>query len=356
MRKLFLLLLLVVFTSGCVRQMIVDDVSLLNGIGYDKEGENIRVTTLVPEYQPDKTTKNETYTTVGKLETNTIKEANNQAPKPFASGTLEIVVIQKELAKEGTFGLLDQVRRHPEIGSRVYLMIADKSAREILETEHSPLSTAAVISGVIEHNIEFGMLPKTNLHIFRTVNTDIGIDPILPIVSKNGDKIVLKGIALFKDDRYLSMIEDQEDTFVFKLLLEKTDLRDSLTLHLNKAGGFVRIEEYKSKRKYMIDHPMTSPEITVNIKVKAYITEYSKGEITPKIKTKIQKEIAEEIERKAQILINRFQEQQIDPLGIGLEVRTRTRKWNEKKWDDLYPQADIKAKADVEIIHYGVYE
>lgn len=355
MKKL-LVLLLVIILSGCVRQMIVDDVNLLNGIGFDKEGHDIRVTTLVPQYQPNKETKNETYSHVGKLETNTTKAANNQTAKPFAHGTLEVVLIQKELAKEGIFELLDQVRRHPEIGSRVYLLIADHSARDILETDHSPIPTATIISELIEHNTKFGMLPKTNLHIFRSTHTNEGIDPILPVITIMDNKITLKGIALFQDDHYNSMIEDQEETFVFKLLLEKTDLRDSLTLHLKDESAIVRIEEFNSKRNFSIKKAMSSPEITIDIKLKAYVTEYSKGQITKKIKAQIEKEVAEAIEQKALMLISHFQEEQIDPLGIGLEVKIRTRNWTQEKWNTLYPLATFKVHANVDVIHYGVYE
>ncbi|MFT4416439.1 Ger(x)C family spore germination protein [Fredinandcohnia humi] len=353
----FLLIFLLLFTlTGCVGQTIVEDVNLLSGLGYDLEDDKVRVTTLVPRYQPDKKTSNITFSVLGKFEDDTIKKVNAQSEKPFVSGTLEVVLIENQLAEGGVLRLIDQVRRHPVIGSRVYLAIVDGKAKDVLETNQAPLETGRVISGLIEQNVKFGMLPKTNLHIFRSVYQDEGMDPLLPIIEKKEDKIILKGIALFEGDSYKASIENTEDTFVFKLLMGEKDYRDSLILHLEDTNDFVRIEKAYSKRAYTISEQMKTPKITITIKTVAYLTEYSGEEITKKLKPKIEKDVAKEIKTRAEKLIAEFQKQQIDPLGIGLEVRSRTRNWDLKKWDELYPNAQITVKPEVTVMHYGVFE
>jgi spore germination protein len=55
-------------------------------------------------------------------------------------------------------------------------------------------------------------------------------------------------------------------------------------------------------------------------------------------------------------MIQQFQEKGIDPLGIGEEVRTRTRKWDQKKWKELYPDIKITVQAKVKIMESGVIE
>ncbi|WP_449537674.1 Ger(x)C family spore germination protein [Ferdinandcohnia sp. Marseille-Q9671] len=357
MRKLLLVALFLIATlTGCVGQVIVEDVNLITGLGYDLEEDQIKVTHLFPIFKPDRQSENDVYEVQGKLEEDLIKLVNNQSRKPVVFGTLEVVVLQDKLAERGILHLIDQVRRHPVIGSRVYLAVAAESANELLKVKEAPVEAGGVISDLIEHNIKIGMLPKTNLHIFRSVNMEEGMDPILPLLEKKGGRISIKGIALFDGDKYMGAIEDLGDAFVFKLLMGNSELRDSLTLHLENTDKFIRIERPNSERSFRVTDALSAPKINIEIKMDTYVTEFSGDTITKQLKKNIENEVAEDIEDRAAKLIKQFQEQHIDPIGIGFEVKSRTRGWDLKKWNDLYENADIQVRADVNVMHYGVFE
>jgi spore germination protein len=64
----------------------------------------------------------------------------------------------------------------------------------------------------------------------------------------------------------------------------------------------------------------------------------------------------QDIKEQAEIMIKKFQVLKVDPLGLGEQVRSRTRNWDEKKWNNMYPTIHVKVKLDVEIIESGVVE
>ncbi|WP_419180568.1 Ger(x)C family spore germination C-terminal domain-containing protein [Bacillus salipaludis] len=47
------------------------------------------------------------------------------------------------------------------------------------------------------------------------------------------------------------------------------------------------------------------------------------------------------------MLIQSFQKLKIDPIGLGDEVRSRTRNLNDRKWLTQYPSAKINVKVHV---------
>jgi spore germination protein len=101
---------------------------------------------------------------------------------------------------------------------------------------------------------------------------------------------------------------------------------------------------------------MTNSEIKININLKAIIREYNDGTLKKQKIKKLENVLKEEIEKNSEEMIRQFQEKGIDPLGIGEEVRTRTREWDQKKWKELYPDIKITVQAKVKITESGVIE
>ncbi|PWW32567.1 spore germination protein [Cytobacillus oceanisediminis] len=357
LKKMVQIILLPVFLTGCMNidQHILDDVQLVTGAAYKYvDDDTIELTAVFPNYQPDGSVKNETLTTTAILNKENRDKQSLQSDKPMVSGKLEVALYDRETAEKGIIELMDTLSRDPSIGANVYLAILDGNPKEVLSKQYGNIDNGIFLSNLIEQNVETGLIHKTNLHIFKYKLYAEGIDPMLPIIEQKEGKLNIKAIGLFEDDKLVDQIE-QEKFFFLTLLLEPKGQKDAYAIK-TKEGRKASIENIKSVRKYDIPKPMTSSEIKININIKAIIREYSNGTVNKEKIKKIENELKEEIEKKSEEMIREFQEKGIDPLGIGEEVRTRTRKWDQKKWKELYPEIKITVQAKVKILEAGVIE
>jgi spore germination protein len=68
----------------------------------------------------------------------------------------------------------------------------------------------------------------------------------------------------------------------------------------------------------------------------------------------IERKIEKELNKEGYKLIGKFQKLNIDPIGIGEHVRSRTRAFDHKGWNKNYSGLDIKVKYQVKITESGI--
>lgn len=349
--------LMPIYLSGCmnIKERILDDIQLATAAGYEYIDEDkIEVTAVFPNFQPDKSVKNETLIASSILSKEIRDKHSLQSEKPLVSGKLEVTLYEKKTAEKGIKDLLDTLQRDPSVGSNVYLAVLDGSPKEILSKQYGNMDNGIFLSNLIEQNIESGLIHKTNLHQFLYKYYAEGIDPMLPIIGRKDGKINLKAIGLFDEDKLVDQIEEKE-YFYLKILLNRKGENDTHAIQLDGKTK-VSIFNVRSKRKYHIPKPMTNNEIIIKVKLKSMIREYNDGILT-KLKLKeLEQAMVEDIKKNSEEMIKKFQEKEIDPLGIGEEVRTRTRKWNKEKWEEIYPDIKISVQVTMDIIESGIIE
>ena len=338
-----------------IKQQVLDDIQLATGASYEYIDEDkIEVIAVFPNFQPDKSVKNETISASSSLSKEIRDKLSFQSDRPIVSGKVEVTLYEKKTAERGIKELLDTLQRDPSIGSNVFLAVIDGDPEELLSKQYGNTDNGYYLSNLIEQNIETGLIPKTNLHLFLYKLYAEGMDSMLPIIEQKDGKINLKAIGLFDEDRLVDQL-GVDDFFYLRILLEHKSQRDSQAFKLIDDKK-VSIFNIKTKRKYEIPKPMTNSEIKIKLKIKSIIREYRDGELNNQKIKELEKILKEHIEKKSEELIQQFQEKEIDPLGIGEEVRTRTRQWDQKKWEELYPDIKITVQATVDILESGVID
>lgn len=354
-KRLVQILLLPVLLTGCMNidKRVLDDIQLATAYGYESiDDDQIEVTAVFPSYQPDKSVKNETVTAVSFLSKEMRIKHSLQSEKPLVGGKVEVSLYERKTAEKGIKDLMDTLQRDPSIGSNVYLAVIEGSPKEVLSKQYGNQDNGIFLSNLIEQNIEARVIHKTNLHQFMYKLYAEGIDPVLPIIELKEGKINLKAIGLFDDDKLVDQLEIDE-FFFLKILLDRKSQQDAYALQFDEDKKAF-IYNVGSIRKYDVPEPMTNSEIKITLKMKSSIREYRNGTLNKKKIKEIEKAMKNKIEKKSEEMILEFQELGIDPLGIGEEVRTRTRKWDQKKWEDLYPNIKITVSAKVKLLESGV--
>ncbi|WP_413301898.1 Ger(x)C family spore germination protein [Bacillus sp. 1P10SD] len=352
-------LILILFLSGCtfLPTNIVNEIDMSQGVGYDLAGKkDLKGTIVFPIFKRDKTSSTEVRTAIGKSSKEIRTILNNETRYPLVSGQVRIALYGKRLAEKGINDFVDTLQRDPSIGSLVQMAIVDGDSNELFKMKKYKNENVSIhVHDLLEHNMEFGLLPRTNLHTFLFQQFQIGQDPYLPLIKKEKDNIRITGMALFKYDQYVTSIP-MEDLFIFKTLVEKS--RNTIHQFILENNDKVVLETLGSKVNYKVKIVQGRPEFTIHLKMRPRLQEFapSKKQRMTVDKKKIQKQVEKILEKNALKLVTQFQKNHVDPLGLGAKYKEHFRGFNEKKWQMYYPNVKVHVNADVEIRQTGIID
>ncbi|WP_079507023.1 Ger(x)C family spore germination protein [Mesobacillus jeotgali] len=352
-KKLFLLTVSAVLLSGCVEKEIIDDVNIEMGVGYDMvEDDLIEGTIMIPIFNPDKKIGNFTYSARAASARDLVQEVQRKSPQPIVTGSLEIALFGKDVARKGINDFTDAFQRDASIGAGVYFAVADESSKRILTGTYGNRGNAVHLSQLIEHNMKTKNLPMTNMHLYLLDLYQEGKDPYLPIFKKVEPEVIdIVGIALFKDDKLMGELSP-EKMFFFKLLTDKFS-EGSYKLELGKDTALIKNLDSKHKMKVVRRNPYS---VTVDIKIHGLIREYTGQLVTPAVVKEIEKAFEAKVNKEATAMIKDFQEKGIDPVGFGHFVKSKTRGFDFKRWEDGYKNMTVHVNTDVIITEVGIIE
>ncbi len=349
---MFILFLCCMLLAGCVQKKIIDDVNIGVGIGIDKDRDHLLGSMMIPVFNPDKSIDNFTFTAEGTVTRDIVFQMQQKSSQPIVSGSLDIALFEDEVARDGLINFLDVFLRDPSVGARLYVAIVDGKAKNIFEGDYGDRGNARYLAELLEQNMDNGNLPFTNLHKFLFDFYQKGQDPYLPLFKKvQPDLVNLTGLALFKDEKVVDIL-DEDKMFYFKLMVDKYSM-GSLKIKDSHGESFIK----SIRSSYKINLTNRNPyEFVVKIKLEGILTEHTgltfeSGEIT-----ELEKELEKQIVVESTKLLEKFQQLQIDPVGLGHLAKSKTRNFDFKKWEESYPNARFKVNADVRILEVGVVE
>ncbi|PYZ94660.1 hypothetical protein CR194_03780 [Salipaludibacillus keqinensis] len=360
MKKLMIIFLLL--TTACVPTKIVDELMLIHATGFDYIDEkNMRATISVPVYHQgsghsagEQSVTSETITGVGHTAKDIRSEMDSKSPRLIENSKLAVVLFDHETANNGIIDTVDTFYRDPTVGQRVYLTVYEGQTRELLEQNLSlQPEISRYLTELIEQNIKNHELPKSNMHVFLYRYFQKGMDPFLPYLKKSDGQVQVDGLAIFKKDKMCTILS-REDSFIFKMLVESFQ-EGTFEISL-KDEEYATIMNLSTRAKYSLQKDSDSPKITINLFTKGYVNEYSGETLDQKKLDAINEILEEELTKKISTMIETFQELNVDPIGLGFQVKTRTRGWDEKEWTRQYPDVPVDVNVTTKITHGGVSE
>lgn len=353
-RILYIVTTISLFLAGCLNTSIIDEIMILSVLGIDYLNEQeIKMTGSSPVFIKDQPVRNIIHQSIIRNDKHTIDELQKSSNFEIKLGSLIVTLFNREFAeKEGLIGFLLYLKREPYIGSKLYPAIVEGDTHTLLETSYGERGNGFFLQNLIKHNIDRHDLPKTNLHVFLYDYYQQGQDPYLPIIKKIGPKeLQINGVALFKGDKMVHKVPN-EDLFFLKLLIDEyTD--GSFRLH--QEGTEIDYEHVRSKMKVKLKsrNPYV---IEINLNLKGTLRDYMNGELNKKNIERAENLLKEKVEKEMKKLLVQFQELNIDPAGIGAFVKSRTRGFDFKNWEDEYQRTQFHINSDVLIRDTGILE
>lgn len=357
--KLLLFTLASFLMAACgVEKQILEDILIAEVVGYDDaEDKKIKGTVVVSVPQPGE--EADLGKEVYEANSHDIKAARQQenakTPYPIAGGRLTVILYGEGLASKGLNDYVDTYRRDPMVGRDLYLAVVHGKAEDVVKMEPKLIKTPGVqAKELIEQNIRTN-LPDVDLHRYLYACHGKGIDPVLPLLETAGDQIRVKGIALFKKDRYIGKYIPYEDGFLYKVLSENFKL-GSYEIKW-KQNDFTDINNVESRVHYHISNANQDPKVRIDVKMKASLLEvqgYDLGKAVDLNKIEVRAE--QVIGKKLNEMVTMFQESHIDPLALGDHAKSKTRNFDQKHWEEAYPDIPIEVDLDIEMIQTGIAE
>ena len=360
---IFLFSLCLLFTTACVPKNVIDDISLIQGAVFDvapstdSNRKRLQVTYVCPIQKKGNKVQ------VLKGYGNTIKQAKTttslESGQPLASGQIRVTLFTEKLAKKGLSSVFDTLLRDVNIGNLVYVGILEGGGNDegvkLLSGKYNTASNVAIyIKKMLEHNMKTGVVPNDNLHMQTFRYYRDGQDTYMPILKKKKNSIKVTSMALLKKDKYVGKVEEK-DMFVFKTLLEKSQLESH---EFKTKLGYTIINTIRSSPSYHVYVKDEKPSFVIHVKMAARIQEISKNTNLENKKNveKIRKDIAKSLSADGEKLVKKLQSLDTDPLALGARFKQHYRPFKLKEWRKMYKDVPVKVQYEVDITNSGVIE
>jgi spore germination protein len=366
-------------TSCGVETRQLERLGLITAIGFDLKKENeIRGTVAVTKFDPMAKVMTNLISADAKTLQTLRSEENLATDQKLEMGQLRCVIYSKELAEKGIIQLVNALNRDPTVGNMVYLTIAEKDAFSIISVDEKKIKVniGTYLYNLIRQNVESELLISPTLHEFNHEFFDYGRDPVLPLINVEKDKVAISGVALFNDDHMVARLSNDK-LFYLKLLTDEYRTgskelefnRDEFTKIINTHGGknfgeiynkiFISIDNLRSNTTI---HLVDKKNLRFKVKVKMdsrllETTNYLELSDPANMKF-IEKKINEEMESQIKKLLLFFQENQVDPIGIGnvYMAHVRGTPISQKKWKELYKNAKFDVQVNNTIVQTGTMD
>ena len=274
----------------------------------------------------------------------------------YVTGMNRVIVLGEELARQGLNPYMDVLWRGSTISGTMYMAVAAGRGEDIIKT---PIKT---FNNIGNYLIAFfnGMnkrtfIPVTNINQFH-INQAAGKNPVLPIMERKDDRVVITGVALFKKDRMVSKlgIEEAHDLVLLRGLKERSYLPFFAETDGILHRGTVLVD---NSRKVQYSRSNQGHRFVITIKLQGTLEEHSHQipvdeTHLQEIERTIEKQVAAQCERFIDMMQN---ELKLDCIDISKYALAKERKTLSRQIDnpDFIKNADIRVKVKVHLKNTG---
>ena len=379
MKKIFLIIFLCLFLSGCGNYAELDKLAIVTGVAIDKKGNDYEISYLVANSPKGQTSSKEgeakttVYSGTGKTIPDAAMVIEQKSPKKIYLGHVNVVIISEDIAKDGFFKVADWLFRSPETRKQFYLLQAkNDKAKDIIKII-SPLESfpSQSIATLLESNRDSKSASTTTTYNnFVGYVLEEGADPIIPTITIHGNikkgseqsnietteptaYLTLGPLAIFKEDKLVGYATTKESELINLIQNKIKEIKFSLTF----KNDALSIDSYNLKTKLSIED---ESHITLTITGTGNIYNINSNiDISnPKEIKKIENLWNKSLQKSLKKLIRKMQDKyHADIFGFGNKIySTYPKKWNQlkKDWNNKYfKEVKVKIKSNLKIPDTG---
>lgn len=354
--------------SGCTVNYPIEDLDMVYVLGIDKgEASHHAVSVRIPVFDPDAEENSIFVEGEGVSVRDALKSIDRQIEKHLVLGQTRAVVIGEELARTGIGSHLDILTRDAEFPLGAGILISECKARDFIAEEvASDPRLGDYLKKALKKWQGDGFILGTTLNHFYVKRDAEGWDACLPYVNRQKGKIAEVGVALFKDEIMVDPLGSL-DSQLLVLLASKgngttiafDDPLEPNTEITDRKFVSVEVNTIKNKVKTSFENGIVHVDMKVNMDVDIVDKESLEHLVHPRTLKEYEKAFNKEFSSRAKDLVEKLQELQVDPLGVGAYLRMQNYGvWKNMgggdNWREFWQSADVQIRTNIRIRRFGI--
>ena len=272
--KLLIILLCILSLTGCYNYRELNDLGIATAIGISMEDNEYKLAIEVVETEGS-TEETPKYTLI-ESRSKTVEEALRhsilKSSKRLYINHLSLLIIDETLAESGIKDIIDLFFRDSESRKQFYVLISKVSIKDLLSTETPLISiNSKSIKERLETNDKY--LNNVSTITFSKLLSDY-VNPykeiVIPSITLKDDEITLEDSAIFKEDKLVGYISN-DDTLYYNFILNNVD---DTVISIKDIKTSIEMNESKTHLDIHNNH------ININIEMNGNITEINDIDLT----------------------------------------------------------------------------
>jgi Ger(x)C family germination protein len=274
----------------------------------------------------------------------------------YVTGMNRTLIIGEDLARQGLNSYINVLWRGASITGTMYMAVAEGRGEEILKTpvrNYKNIGTylISLFAGINERTF----IPVTDLLQFY-INQSTGKNPVMPVLKRQGDQVVITGAAIFRKDRMITRvgIEDAHNLVLLRGMQGRSYLPFTVQIEDAHHRGTVLVT---NSRKVKYSRSDQGHVFNITIMLEGTLEELSHHALTDeKDLTGIEKAIERQVASQCERFIDKMKNDiKVDCIDISKYALARERKSLAKIVDTpaFIRDADIKIKVKVHLQNTG---
>ncbi|MFL0195041.1 Ger(x)C family spore germination protein [Clostridium sp. WILCCON 0269] len=361
---------------GCSRDKIeLNEISIVMGIGIDKiPGDKPFLVTLEiinpKSAKGDNNTSGKENKSIVKVSTgNSIFDAiqnfskNNSAILDFSH--TKAIIFSKNLCELRVSEVMDYLNRNHQIRSSSWILVANKTAREILESRlpGEDITSRGITNMMNRFRKDPSILPVNlnNFIIESKKESRTSFAPVVELEKSENDasgKITIGKTAIFKNDRLIGILTNEESKNLLWLIdYSKGHMAVSLVKSV-KNNENITADVLKISNKIIPHITKDGTNIEIQCTGDAFIREIQNIAVSPEMLEKVEHDIETVLTNQLDELIDKSQKHlNADFVGFSTKIyNNHPKKWMimKKNWDKTFPNIKYKISFKIKIINIGI--
>ncbi|MBR3161515.1 MAG: Ger(x)C family spore germination protein [Bacilli bacterium] len=296
MKKIMILICLLFILNGCYDNQELNNLAIITAMNISKNNDkyNITIQVINPKNRQDETSSNDakylTYEATGEKISTTINKINKKTPKKLYESQMQILLIDKLIAKENIKEIIDYFIRNNDTRSEFYVLINKNNTLNPLKIT----SSNNIVKTLKKNHKYISTVTPITLNDLITDYQNKNKEITLPTIDINKKDIIISNIAIFKKNKLIGYLNDEE-SLTYNFIVNK--INNTIVTTNYKKENYIITEITKSKTKIKIK---PNKKIKIIIKGNALIKEKNnKIETDDKYnKEKLEKIINKKLEKK----------------------------------------------------------
>ncbi|WHX48253.1 Ger(x)C family spore germination C-terminal domain-containing protein [Paenibacillus woosongensis] len=328
------------------------------GKGKGKHLIEVSLKLAIPEGDPTK--RNQEAIVISQISSSipeAIRLLKSKVDKELDFSLCKTLLFGEGYARNNISEMTDWMVRRRDIQLVAYNGVARPTAKEVLgvrlKSERVPAYYLILSLG--KEGTESPFIVSTFSYNLRRHLTEQGLDPVLPLVEKEGEDTLLINKAVLLDNQRIRAELTPDEARLLNLLTQR-GLRTSFNVEMDGNIYSYNMETNRSKFK-LAKSNKGNMVVQYTVGGRASLEDNTGGiEMTGPILRAVSKAASEQWEKEIKQFLVKIHGTGLDPFGWGL--RYSAMNWNNatelEEWRRIYPNLEFSVKADVQVRYSGM--